>query len=256
MRNLSWAFLGLVLSAGCVGAQNPADTDLGHDVHVRPLTEHTWLVSSVSNIESFGDVQSNAVLAVGPRESVLVDTPATNEQTALVLDWAEQQLHRPVRHLVMTHWHQDRMGGIDIALKRQVATYALGKTIELARQHGLSLPEHELRSQDHLALSGVLLETYYPGHGHTADNIVVWIGLDHVLDGGCFVKSMNARTLGNLAEINVPLWSKGVASVRRRYPGAGIVVPGHGDVGGLELLQHTAELLAQSENEKAVKSSK
>jgi metallo-beta-lactamase class B len=130
----------------------------------------------------------------------------------------------------------------------------LGRTIELAGQHGLSLPEHELRRQDRLALSGVLLETYYPGHGHTADNIVVWFGQDHVLDGGCFVKSMSAGTLGNLAEIDVPLWSKGVASVRQRYPGAEIVVPGHGDVGGLELLQHTAELLAQSENENVSKS--
>lgn len=247
MRNFLLAFLGFLVFACCIGAQNPVDTDLGLEVHVRSLTEHTWLVSSVSKIKAFGDVQSNAVLVVGPEESVLIDTPATNEQTDLVLDWAEKRLHRPVRHLVITHWHVDRMGGIDMALKRHVATYALGKTIELARQHGLSLPEHELRDEDHLALSGVLLEIYYPGHGHTADNIVVWIEEDHLLDGGCFVKSMSAATLGNLAEIDVPLWAKGIASVRQRYSGARVVVPGHGEVGGQELLQHTAELLAPHE---------
>jgi len=246
MRNLSWLVLCLLLTVCRMGAQNPAATDLGHKVCVRLLTEHSWLVSSVSNLGAYGDVQSNAVLVVGPRESVLIDTPATNEQTALVFDWAEKQLHRPVRHLVITHWHVDRMGGIDIALSRKVATYALGKTIDLARQHGLSLPEHELQSEDHLALSGVLLEIYYPGHGHTADNIVVWIEQDRMLDGGCFVKSLGAQTLGNLAEINVPLWAKGVASVRQRYPNAGIVIPGHGEVGGLDLLQHTVDLLAKS----------
>jgi metallo-beta-lactamase class B len=249
MRGLWPAALGLLLSGSSIGLQHPVETDLGQKVHARPLTEHTWLVSSVSDYETFGEVQSNAVLVAGTRDSVLIDTPATNAQTALVLDWAEKRLHRPVRHLVVTHWHNDRMGGIDTALERHVATYALGKTIDLARQHGLSLPEHELLGGDRLTLSGVPLEIYYPGHGHTADNILVWIGRDRVLDGGCFVKAMSATTLGNLAEIDVPSWSKGVAAVLRRYPGAQVVVPGHGETGGLELLRHTAELLATPERE-------
>ena len=227
-------------------AQQP-ETDLTQRVWVRPLSQHTWLVRSISKLGEFGDVESNALLVVGEKESVLIDTPATNEQTAVVLDWAEQKLRRPVRHLIATHWHEDRMGGIDVVEKRGIETYSIARTIELARQHGLRTPKQELRAEESLALAGVKLEAFYPGHGHTVDNIVVWVPSDRVLHGGCFVKSAASRTLGNLKEISVPEWRKGVAVVRQRYPQASVVVPGHGAAGGQELLAHTAELLEKAE---------
>lgn len=242
MRTLI-ALLAVALLSTVATAQT-AETDLGQRVSVRPLSAHTWLVRSVSKIDGFGDVESNAVVAVGPAESVLIDTPVTNEQTEVVLAWAENQLHRPVRQLIVTHWHADRMGGIDAAHARNIESYALGKTRDLARQHRLTLPEHELKPEERLTLSGVELETFYPGHGHTADNIVVWLPREQILHGGCFVKSSASTTLGNLQEINPPDWAKGVAAVQHRYASAKIVIPGHGTVGGLELLQHTADLIA------------
>jgi metallo-beta-lactamase class B len=227
---------------GCA-AEAAGEKALGDRVWISRLTKNTWRVRSISALEGFGDVESNAVVAAGPRESVLIDTPVTEKQTALVLDWAESQLQRPVRHLIATHWHADRMGGIDAAVSRGIATYALGRTIALAKQHGRTPPQHELHSEEQMTLAGVRFEVFYPGHGHTADNLIVWIPAEKVLDGGCFVKAAASTGLGNTQESDAGMWKAGIALVRKRYGSAAAVVPGHGDVGGPDLLRHTARLL-------------
>ncbi|ABC80130.1 subclass B1 metallo-beta-lactamase [Anaeromyxobacter dehalogenans] len=243
MRTLLAIALALLPTVGLSDVTGEAETDLGQRVWVRPISKDAWLIRSVSPIEGWGDVESNAVLVAGAAESVLIDTPATEAQTAPVLAWAADTLRRPVRHLVVTHWHADRMGGIGLARPRGIRTYALGKTRALARRHGLVVPERELRPEERLVLAGVKVETWYPGHGHTADNLVVWLPADRLLVGGCFVKAAEATTLGNLQEIDPVQWAKGVAATDRRYPEARTVVPGHGAAGGPELLRHTAALL-------------
>jgi metallo-beta-lactamase class B len=50
---------GLVAPAG-------TETDLGGRVQVRPLSARAWLIRSVSPLEGFGDVDSNAVLSRAP----------------------------------------------------------------------------------------------------------------------------------------------------------------------------------------------
>lgn len=225
-------------------ASSQQETDLTQRVWVRPLSEHTWLIRSISKLGEFGDVESNGLLIVGPKTSILVDTPTTNEQTALVLDWAKQRLNRPVRQLIVTHWHADRMGGIDTAVAQGIMTFGLEKTIKLAREHGLTPPVYKLAGKERLHLSGMRIETFYPGHGHTVDNLVVWIPRDQVFYGACFVKASSATTLGNMAEINPVQWAIGMEQTRKRYAKAKVVIPGHGAPGGQELLEHTAKLLA------------
>ncbi len=81
IRSLFIIFLTFAASSHTAPEQN-----LGKRVSVSSLTANTWLVRSVSTLGEFGEVESNAVLVTGPRESVLIDTPATIEQTVVVLD--------------------------------------------------------------------------------------------------------------------------------------------------------------------------
>lgn len=243
VRPLLALAIGVLPFVPSSAARAEPETAVGKRVWARPLSGHAWLIESVSGLEGFGDVESNAVLVTGVAESVLIDTPATDEQTASVLAWASETLRHPVRHLIVTHWHADRMGGIGAARAEHVATHAFGKTRALAREKGLVVPDHELGVEEHLDLSGVTLETWYPGHGHTVDNIVVWLPGESLLVGGCFVKSAEAKTLGNPREIDRTQWAAGLAALRRRHSEARTVVPGHGAAGGPELLVHTAALL-------------
>lgn len=38
-------------------------------------------------------------------------------------------------------------------------------------------------------LAGVSLDVWYPGLGHTSDDVVVWLPAEALLDGGCFDKA-------------------------------------------------------------------
>ena len=81
------------------------------------------------------------------------------------------------------------------------------------------------------------------GPGHTADNIVTWIPDERVLFGGCLVRSASARTLGYTKEADLERWPSTLESLMAEFGTARLIVPGHGSPGGLELLEHTLELL-------------
>jgi metallo-beta-lactamase class B len=57
-------------------------------------------------------------------------------------------------------------------------------------------------------------------------------------------KEIAARSLGNTADADLAAWPGTLRRVLTAFPGARIVVPGHGRPGGIDVLQHTLELLS------------
>jgi metallo-beta-lactamase class B len=70
---------------------------------------------------------------------------------------------------------------------------------------------------------------------------VSYIPATKVLFGGCILKEVDA-TKGNLADADTTAWSGSIGRIRQRYPQARVLVPGHGDYGGQELLHYTEKL--------------
>jgi metallo-beta-lactamase class B len=56
------------------------------------------------------------------------------------------------------------------------------------------------------------------------------------------IKEMKSQTLGNTADGDVSSYASTVNKVKTNYPNATVVIPGHGDFGGLELIDHTLKL--------------
>lgn len=92
------------------------------------------------------------------------------------------------------------------------------------------------------------LEFFYPGPGHTRDNIVVYYAPAKVLFGGCLIRPGGSDNLGNTADGDVAGWADAVRRVAAQFPEAEIVIPSHGPPGGRELLDHTIAL-AEAANE-------
>lgn len=86
------------------------------------------------------------------------------------------------------------------------------------------------------------IEVFYPGSGHTEDNIVVWLPKSNILFGGCFVKSIHSKNLGNIEDASIKIWPASIQKVINKYPDIKVVVPGHGKVGDTSLLKNTAKL--------------
>jgi metallo-beta-lactamase class B len=218
---------------------------LGPDLQVREIAQRVWLHRSLQEVPGYGRVPSNGLLLAGGAQSLMIDTPWTVPQTQKLLDWADDTLGVPVAHLVVTHAHDDRMGGLAAALTRDVSTYASEETRILAKEGGLPQPELPIFEDARLTLAGFDVQIFFPGPGHSPDNIVVWFPVERVLFAGCLVKSSRSADLGNLESADLNSWEQGLRKLLTRYPEAEHVVPGHGEVGGLELIEHTLNLVRQ-----------
>ena len=136
------------------------------------------------------------------------------------------------------------MGGLAEAHRRGALSYGLDKTIEIAREKGLPVPQipYQMRTMVHCGRT-VALATYF-GAGHTTDNVVVWLPSQGILFGGCLIKSLDSQSLGNTADGDLKAYPTTLQKVLAAYNHAKIVVPGHGDWGGTDLIEHTLKLAA------------
>jgi metallo-beta-lactamase class B len=183
---------------------------------------------------------------VTPRGVVMIDTPWDSSQTGPLLDSIEARHQQPVVLCIVTHFHDDRTAGLDILRARGIATYSTRMTRELAAASGDRQAEHVFERDTSFTVGCVTLRTYYPGEGHTRDNIVVWLPATRVLFGGCLVKSVDSPGLGNVADANVDAWDRSIRNVIRRYPKARHIIPGHFGWSSRRSLQHTLQLVRKA----------
>ena len=80
---------------------------------------------------------------------LLVDTAWTDDQTAQILNWIKQEINLPVALAVVTHAHQDKMGGMDALHAAGIATYAnaLSNQLAPARGAGCGATQPDFRRQ-------------------------------------------------------------------------------------------------------------
>lgn len=60
-------------------------------------------------------------------------------------------------------------------------------------------------------------EIYYPGPGHTKDNIVIWFEKEKILYGGCLIKGADAEDFGYLGDGNVTEYASTLKKVWKKY---------------------------------------
>jgi metallo-beta-lactamase class B len=217
-------------------------TPLRDDVYVLPIGPRVWRHVSYQDVAGFGLVASNGLVVGDAGGALLVDTAWDPEQTASVLDWAAANVG-PVRAVVVTHAHDDRLGGLAETERRGIASFASTETARLAASRDGPPIRNAVATPFPLESLGIAGELYFPGPAHTADNTTVWLAETRILAGGCMVRAVAATSLGNTSEADLESWPRAVAALQARYRHVRIVVPGHGEPGGPELLTHTRALL-------------
>ncbi|MEW6297471.1 MAG: subclass B1 metallo-beta-lactamase [Thermodesulfobacteriota bacterium] len=240
-----WSVLLLFL-ASTAAAQERLKVHLAPDVFVETLEEGVWRHVSYKHLPALGPFPSNGLIVQFGAEIVLVDSAWDDEQTKLILDWVQRELHALPSVAIFTHAHEDRLGGIHEVHARGIRTISSRLTAELTKQQGIEAPQQIFDGRMELSLSGRTIRVQYPGPGHTTDNIVVWIPDKKILFGGCLVRAAQATGLGNTKEADLKRWPETIKRVYQEFREARIVVPGHGDPGGIEALTHTLELLGKA----------
>ncbi|KAE9631725.1 subclass B1 metallo-beta-lactamase [Parasedimentitalea maritima] len=210
------------------------------------LSETVWMHTSYKVLKKFGAYPSNGLVVVDGANSILIDSAWTDAQTTEILDWARNELGHPVKQAIFTHAHSDKMGGVGAVQARGIETHALALSNQIASASGLMPAEFDLTlNQSDKALNFGPVEVFYPGAGHSADNLVAYIPEAEILFGGCLIRSARAKRLGNIADANLMHWGDAVGSVQHQFPEATLVVPGHGEPSGAELLELTLQLVTE-----------
>lgn len=216
------------------------------------IAENVWIHKSYKDIPPWGPVLSQGVVLKTGAEIILIDTAWTDEDTKKILILIKEQLGGIPSNAIVTHAHEDKMGGMNALHEAGIETTAYLLTNEDAPARGLTPAKNwfggtfdgrptpaPYRSEKK---SQKIVFAYPPGHGHTRDNIVIFHAPSKVLFGGCLIRPGDSSNLGNTADADIEHWAQAVSMVATTFPDAQIVIPSHGAPGGRELLDHTVFL--------------
>lgn len=245
MRKFPVVFLMLLMIAekAFPGSEN-------RELEISFLDRGVYLHTSFKHIEGYGLVGSNGLVVLEEGKAYIVDTPWSPEDTEKLVGWVEDKGY-VVKSGLSTHSHEDRAGGIGFLNSESVTTYTSELTDRILKESGKERAEITF-SGSGFSLGSGLIEIFYPGAGHTVDNLVVWLPKSKILFGGCLVRSVSDENLGYVGEASIDSWEGSIDNLIARYPEAGLVVPGHGLQGGVELLKHTKRL-AKAASGKSIK---
>jgi metallo-beta-lactamase class B len=226
----------------------------------RRVARDAYVITHVAGL-----VPANVLAVQMPDGTLLVcSSPYETESTHAMLRWLRDTFRPPRIVAINTHFHPDGTGGNDAYQQAGVETYASDSTQALLATRGAEVRDataqamgpplrarmermqivpalHTFAAQNGLTLTfgGESVQVFYPGPAHSPDNVVVYFPARELLFGGCMIRAASAK-LGYTGDADIENWAAAVRSIERFAPR--IVVPGHGDPGGIELLQHTIDL--------------
>ena len=223
----------LLLVSSIVSANN-------EKLKITQLADNVYQHVSYKKVEPWGMVGASGLVVVDGNNAHIIDTPWTQEETEKLINWIKSK-DLIIKSSIVTHFHEDASGGIPFLNKSKIKTYATPLTNNLLNSKHREVSSDQISSST-FELVKDTIEIFYPGAGHTEDNIVVWLPKSNILFGGCFVKSIKSKNLGNTEDASVKDWPASIQKVINKYPNIETVVPGHGQVGDINLLKHTEQL--------------
>ena len=210
------------------------------ELTIEPIETDVYLHVSYQHVNGFGLVDANGLVVIDGRKAFIIDTPWSTSDTEKLVQWIKAQGYEPAGS-VSTHSHEDRTAGIAWLNAHSIPTFTSKQTSDILKKNAKALPIHTF-DQDEFQLADNHIQTYYPGAGHAVDNIVVWLPRSKILFGGCFVKSLSSKNLGYTGEAIIEQWPASIVKVLSKFADAKTVIPGHGEIGDLQLLTHTKAL--------------
>lgn len=208
---------------------------------ITPLTGDFYIYTT------YHEYQGNLIPAHGmylltEEGAVLLDTPWDSTQFQPLLDSIQLKHKKTVRLCIATHWHKDRTGGLEYYRQQGIQTYTTALTDQLSKENNHKRAEFLMTKDTVFQVGTYAFEVYYPGEGHTADNIVVWFNKEKILYGGCLIKGAEAKDLGYLGDANVAEYENTLRSVQKKFPNPQYIIVSHHDWTSKRSLKHSIRL--------------
>lgn len=245
-----------------------AQTKISDDLYYSKINDSIYMITHY-----FPYWGANSMFVLLPsNKGVLIDTPCETTGTTSLLNWISKNFGDLKLTAIVTGFHQDNLGGDELLISRGIDVYGSDLTKRLVKEEGDTLkniiitsvkdnknkkyyesysslklvpPNKTFPIHDGLRLNigNEIFEVYFPGESHTIDNTVVYLHHNKIVFGGCMTKGYMYKTPGYLGFANMKEWPKSIENVIERFPDCKIVVPGHGNYGGKDILYHTLKIV-------------
>jgi len=211
------------------------------DLKISHLTGNFYVYETY-NLYKGERISANAMYVVTEKGVVLFDTPWDTTQFQPLLDSIWARHNKQVVLCLATHFHADRTGGLNYYRKQGIKTYTTQQTDKLSLKRGMKRAEYLIEKDTVFRIGNYSFQTYYPGPGHAPDNIVIWFEKEKILYGGCLIKSVADRNLGNLADANQKAYAQTIRNLQTKCAKPRHIITGHNDWTNTKSLEHTLKM--------------
>jgi metallo-beta-lactamase class B len=205
------------------------------------LTGDFYIYTTYSTYEG-EQVPANGMYLVTNNGVVMFDTPWDTTQFQPLLDSIKLRHNKNAVICIATHWHSDRTAGLEYYRQQGIKTYTTVITDELSKKNDKKRAEFLMVNDTVFNAGQYSFETYYPGQGHTADNIVIWFSKEKILYGGCLIKGADAENLGYLGDANVKEYESTLKKVQVKCRKPKFIIISHSDWNNIQSLKHSIVL--------------
>lgn len=235
MRTLFFTIVCIFLFTSARGQKPNSKLD------ITPLTGNFYIYTTYNEYQG-SKTPAHGMYLVTKKGVVLFDTPWDTTQFQPLLDSIQKRHNKKVLFCLATHWHSDRTAGLEYYEWQGIKTYTTALTDQWSKKENAKRAAHLIYRDTVFHFDEYSFETYYPGEGHTADNIVVWFGKEKILYGGCLIKGADAENLGYLGDGNTKAYETTLLNVQKKYTNPKYIIVSHANWKNNKSLKHSIEL--------------
>lgn len=213
------------------------------------LTGDFYIYTTYNTYEE-SQVPANGMYLVTNNGVVMFDTPWDTTQFQPLLDSIKLKHNKSVVMCFATHWHSDKTAGLEYYRQQGIKTYTTVLTDELSKRNNKKRAEFLMAKDTVFTVGQFSFETYYPGEGHTADNIIIWFKKEKILYGGCLVKGVDAENLGYLGDANVTEYASTLKKVQKKCRKPTFIIIAHSDWKNINSLKHSLRMAKELKKKK------
>jgi metallo-beta-lactamase class B len=208
------------------------------------LTDSFYIYTTYNTYKGI-KTPANGMYVVTNNGVVMFDTPWDTTQFQPLLDSIKLKHNKNVFICIATHWHSDRTDGLEYYKQKGIKTYTTKLTDALSKKFNKKRAAYLIENDTIFKVGKYLFETYYPGQGHTEDNIVLWFSKEKILYGGCLIKGAEAEDLGFLGDGNEMEYEKTLLNVQKKYPNPKFIIVSHHNWNNIHSLSHSIKMAKQ-----------
>jgi metallo-beta-lactamase class B len=201
-----------------------------------------FYIYTTYNAYKESQVPANGMYLVTSHGVVMFDTPWDTTQFQPLLDSIRLKHNKSVVMCFATHWHSDKTAGLEYYRNHGIKTYTTVLTDELSKKNNKRRAEFLMEKDTVFHVEQYSFEIYYPGEGHTTDNIVIWFEKEKILYGGCLIKGADDEDLGYLGDANVTEYASTLKRVRRKCRNSEFIIIAHSDWKNINSLKHSLKM--------------